>query len=452
MSKRKLVLQAVVIIALMLVTVACSAAESTATPTTEPQPSVAGRYRLRPPGYGDPDQTIEADYYLVLNKDQTAQYEEQKIGGSEISVIARGTWQREGGGAIIELTELFGSPVENPEVLKYEYVDGFPTVTEYAAGDQLYDLEQAKYSIGSGERHPLVSELHKRLARIDYLNFADPGDDLYTEETRKAVVAFQQAQGLMPDGVVDAATWVLLGNPPPPVPTPTPWPMPPPAPTPTTAPTAEVPVTAGPPDLSRLRTHTEDGKPIVYFTFDDGPSSYTQQLIDLFAQYGGQATFFVLGNQVQALPEQVRTAAKEGHYIANHTNTHTSLSGVTPEQFMNEVETTRQIILQTAGDLFTLDKDVKYLRPPYGAADANTRNYANALGYAVVMWDIDPQDWRRPGADVIANHITSSVYPGAIVLSHDGGGDRAQTIEAYRKVLAELSNQGYVFRNVFVGP
>jgi peptidoglycan/xylan/chitin deacetylase (PgdA/CDA1 family) len=95
---------------------------------------------------------------------------------------------------------------------------------------------------------------------------------------------------------------------------------------------------------------------------------------------------------------------------------------------------------------------VKYLRPPYGATDQNTLSYADALGYAVVLWDIDPQDWRRPGADVIANHIISSVYPGAIVLSHDGGGDRTQTVEAYRTVLAQLSSQGYVFRNIFVGP
>jgi len=99
-----------------------------------------------------------------------------------------------------------------------------------------------------------------------------------------------------------------------------------------------------------------------------------------------------------------------------------------------------------------LDKDVKYLRPPYGATDANTRNYAAALGYAVVMWDIDPQDWRQPGADVIASHIISSVYPGAIVLSHDGGGDRTQTLAAYETVMRELSAQGYVFRNIFVGP
>lgn len=461
MKKATFLLSVALLGAITLFAASCQK-EQAASATGTPTHSIAGRYRLSPSGYADnPNQPEEADYHLVLNQDGTAQFEEQKIGGSETTVIARGTWEKAETGAIIKVTELDGRTLDKPEILKYEYVDGFPVATEFTAGNELYSLEEAKYSIGSGERHPLVNELHSRLAKIDYLNFADPGDDLYTEDTRKAVVAFQQAQGLIPDGVVNAATWVLLGSPAPPVATPTPWPtftpLPATAPAPTTVagetpPAKDVPSTSGAPDLSRLRTHTDDGKPIVYFTFDDGPGPYSQQLMDLFAEYNGQATFFVLGNQVRPNSETIRAEAKAGHYIANHTNTHTSLSGVTPEQFMNQVKSTEQIILEVAGDLFTLDKAVKYLRPPYGATDANTMNYAFAMGYAVVLWDIDPQDWRRPGADVIANHIVSSVYPGAIVLSHDGGGDRTQTVEAYKQALSQLSAQGYVFKNIFVGP
>ena len=110
-----------------------------------------------------------------------------------------------------------------------------------------------------------------------------------------------------------------------------------------------------------------------------------------------------------------------------------------------------QIALDIALDLFGLDRDVRYVRPPYGATDAKTRNYAASLGYAVVMWDIDPQDWRKPGAGVIASHIVSSVYPGAIILMPDGGRDRSQTVVALKRVLRELSAQGYVFRNICVG-
>jgi len=392
-------------------------------------------------------QNDDEDFYMALNHDYTVTFEVQKAGESEVTVAARGTWRADGDGVIVELTELRGNPVTTPDVLKFELVDGFPVATEYQAGDTLHNLEAAKFSIGAGERHPLVNELHKRMASIDYLNFTDPGDDLYTEETRKAVVAFQQAQGLLPDGVVNAATWVLLGNPSPPLPAPTPMPLP------TTAPPVEgEPPPTGAPDLSKLATHTDDGSPIVYLTFDDGPSSFTTQMNDLFARYDAEVTYFALGQSVRSYPDIVRASASAGHYVANHTYSHESLESMTPEQFMNEVESTKQAILEVAGDLFTLDKDVKYLRPPYGATDANTRNYAAALGYAVVMWDIDPQDWRRPGADVIASHIISSVYPGAIVLSHDGGGDRTQTLAAYETAMRELSAQGYVFKNVFVGP
>jgi peptidoglycan/xylan/chitin deacetylase (PgdA/CDA1 family) len=117
---------------------------------------------------------------------------------------------------------------------------------------------------------------------------------------------------------------------------------------------------------------------------------------------------------------------------------------------LKQVEETRQIILDIALDLFILDRDVRYLRPPYGATDANSRQYAADAGYAIVLWDIDPQDWRRSGAKVIADHVVREAYPGAIVLMHDGGGDRAQSVAALEMILRELSQQGYAFRNVYV--
>jgi peptidoglycan/xylan/chitin deacetylase (PgdA/CDA1 family) len=467
MNRGNPVLQIVAWIGIMLLVAACGAAQAEPTPTAaeavppspntgsevEPQPtvvssvtevvtpaSVAGRYRLRSPGYEeDYDQAIENDYYLVLNEDGTAQFEAEAIASGEVSVEARGTWQLDGDGAVIEITELFGEPVATPEVLRYEYRDGFPVATEYAAGSTLYNLEEAEFTIGAGERHPLVRELHRRLAAIDYLGFTDPGDDIFTEETRKAVVAFQEAQGLLPNGEVDPSTWVLLGNPPPPLPTPTPLPAP-------TGATSAL----GVPDLKGLPTHTDDGAPILYFTFDDGPSKYSQQVIDLLAEYDAQATFFVLGKAAKNNPELIRAMAQGGHYVANHTYSHPSLKGVTQEAFIKEVEGTKAIILDIALDLFSLDRDVRYLRPPYGATDANTRQYAADLGYAVVLWDVDPQDWRRPGAQVIAGHIVRSAYPGAIVLMHDGGGERTQSVAALETILRELSAQGYVFRNIFV--
>lgn len=432
-KKRVIGIWVVVPLVVLLVVAACGS------PQTAPESPISGRFRLRTAN----DQT---DIVLFLNKDWTVEVQQQGAGETEPVTTARGTWQLDGNSGIITLTELRGQPVASPEVVRVKLQDGFIVVTAYQAGGTLYDLEEAKFSIGSGERHPLVRELHRRLAAIDYLGFEDPGDDLYTEETRKAVVRFQEAQGLVPNGVVDEITWVRLGNPPPPVAAPTPWPTPVP----------EAPPAGEPPAVGERATHTEDGKPILYLTFDDGPSSYTQQVLDLLAQYNAEATFFVLGQSVQGNPDAVRAEITAGNLIGNHTTSHVSVDGLSPDQFMQEIKNVEQVVVAAAGDLIATDPRYaagsRYMRPPYGATDSNTLSYATSLGYAVVLWDIDPQDWRRPGADVIASHIVSSAYPGAIVLMHDGGGDRTQTVAALGMVLSQLSQQGYAFRTIYVGP
>jgi len=205
------------------------------------------------------------------------------------------------------------------------------------------------------------------------------------------------------------------------------------------------------PDPNNLPKHTEDGKPIIYLTFDDGPHPpYTEGVLALMTQYGGQCTFFVVGQNVRVHPQVVRMMAAAGHYVANHTYTHPSLPDLNHEQFVEEMETTRRVILETASDLFHLDGDIRLMRPPYGHMDDHTRDYAADLGYAVVLWDVDPWDWNEPGSEAIIQHVLPRVFPGAIVLLHDGGGDRSQTVEALATILPELSAQGYTFRNMFV--
>ncbi len=439
----------VILIGILLLVIACTssptgtsdAPTADSSPGNEPaaETSIAGRYRLKAPDYEeDYDQALTEDYYLVLNEDGTVQFEAVKITEpADVSVVARGTWVRDGAGVLVEVDEFSGQALAQPETVRYEYRDGFPVATDFQPGGKLYNLAEAEFTIGAGERHPLVRELHQRLASVDYLGFTDPGDDLFTEGTRKAVVAFQESQGLLPNGEVNPATWVQLGNPQQPVPTPTPLP-----------PSAEGESRPGVPDIDNLPTHTDDGQPILYLTFDVGPSSFSQQMIDLMAKRDAQATFFVLGQAAESKPDLVRAMAQAGHYVANHTYGHPSLEGVSQEEFLREVEETREIILDIALDLFTLDRDVRYLRPPYGATDANSRQYAADAGYAIVLWDIDPQDWRRPGAKVIADHVVREAHPGAIVLMHDGGGDRAQSVAALDTILSRLSQQGYAFANV----
>ena len=180
----------------------------------------------------------------------------------------------------------------------------------------------------------------------------------------------------------------------------------------------------------------------VYLTFDDGPSApFTGQVLDLLARFNAKGTFFVLGVNVQTMPEFTRRAALEGHSIANHTMSHASLQGIDHDAFFNEVTAAQSILDELAGAAST-----RCLRPPYGATDSFTRAYAAELGYALVLWDVDPRDWARPGVDEIVSAIREGSGPSKIILMHDGGGDRTQTVAALEQVLAQLSDFGYEFK------
>lgn len=177
--------------------------------------------------------------------------------------------------------------------------------------------------------------------------------------------------------------------------------------------------------------------PLIYLTFDDGPDpTYTPQVLDLLARYGARATFFVIGRSAAAHPELIQRIAAEGHTLGNHTYNHPSLAGMGREQVLAELGRTQEAL----GGL-----GAACMRPPYGAEDQFTATYAAELGLSVVRWGIDPQDWARPGAATIAAHVLARAHPGAIVLFHDGGGDRSQTVAALEPILSGLSAQGYQF-------
>lgn len=179
------------------------------------------------------------------------------------------------------------------------------------------------------------------------------------------------------------------------------------------------------------------GERVVYLTFDDGPHpSYTPPILDLLARYNARATFFVLGRQVEAHPALTEAIHAAGHKLANHTYSHPALAGVGREIFLREVGTAQNLLGARASGCF---------RPPYGSLDANTYIYAAELGLRLVLWDVDPQDWALPGAGAIAARVLGSTGPGSIVLFHDGGGERSQTVAALATILAELSAQGYRF-------
>jgi peptidoglycan/xylan/chitin deacetylase (PgdA/CDA1 family) len=184
-------------------------------------------------------------------------------------------------------------------------------------------------------------------------------------------------------------------------------------------------------------TLTTAADKVLYLTFDDGPfSPNTEAILDLLAQHGARATFFVVGTQAAARPALLERIHAGGHGLANHTWGHRSLEGASWETFAAQVT--------GLGDLLG-EKESKCLRPPYSKTDANTFAWAEALGYRVVLYSADPEDWKLPGDTVVAQRIVAQAQPGAIIVLHDGGGDRTQTVAALAAAIPALKAEGYRF-------
>ena len=203
----------------------------------------------------------------------------------------------------------------------------------------------------------------------------------------------------------------------------------------TPAPTSTVP-TVRPP---RPVTPDDEGA-VLYLTFDDGPHPvYTPQVLDVLARHGARATFFVLGSLAEAHPDIIQRIAAEGHTIANHTWNHEVLAGLPRSAFDDTISRTQAVL----GALAT-----PCLRPPYASIDAFTQEWAASHGLDLMMWTVDPGDWRRPPASEIADHIVERARAGAVVLLHDGGGDRSRTVQGLDMALERLADRGLRYEPV----
>lgn len=181
--------------------------------------------------------------------------------------------------------------------------------------------------------------------------------------------------------------------------------------------------------------------PYIALTFDDGPSAkLTPKLLDLLAAHHIHATFFVIGQNVSENPEITARAAREGHEIGNHSWSHPNFAKMSEEGVRRELRKTDDAIRSATGASPTL------VRPPYGSITAREKKWITAeFGYRIVLWDVDPLDWKRPGPTVVANRILRNTRAGSIVLSHD---IHPGTIEAMPSTLAELEAKGFQFVTV----
>ena len=179
---------------------------------------------------------------------------------------------------------------------------------------------------------------------------------------------------------------------------------------------------------------------VVYITFDDGPSArYTPEILQVLSKYGVHATFFEVGQNVAGQPSLTSRVYRQGHSVQNHSWSHPDLRHLSAGQFAYQVTATDRQIRSHTG------YQPCCLRPPYGAVDATVRARAAALGKKLALWTVDPRDWSRPGVAAIKARVLQQVRPGSVVLLHDGGGDRSQTVAALGDILKTLKARGYTF-------
>ncbi len=176
-------------------------------------------------------------------------------------------------------------------------------------------------------------------------------------------------------------------------------------------------------------------------TFDDGPDPYwTPRILDALRKYHVPATFFVLGANAEKYPALLRRIVAEGHEIGSHTFTHSNLAAIPERQVALELNATQRVIEAATG------RSTQLFRPPYDAdarpediAQLRPLKIAQDLGYLTVLEQVDPKDWDRPGAAEIVRRVQAQHTEGSVLLLHDAGGNRRQTLEALPKILEALS-------------
>lgn len=185
------------------------------------------------------------------------------------------------------------------------------------------------------------------------------------------------------------------------------------------------------------------GGKYVALTFDDGPSRYTPQILQALKDKGAKATFFNLGNESKANPALTKQVVDSGNELGSHTNTHQNLPKLDRDALRSEITSAFDTLKSNAGL-----PGMQMMRAPYGAfTKVEWARSADLIGTNVI-WNIDTLDWKRPGADAIRDAVVNKAYNGAIVLMHDGGGDRSQDVDALPQIIDGLRQKGFTLVTV----
>jgi peptidoglycan/xylan/chitin deacetylase (PgdA/CDA1 family) len=199
-----------------------------------------------------------------------------------------------------------------------------------------------------------------------------------------------------------------------------------------------------PADPAQPMYYIHDGRKRVALTIDDGPSPvYTPEILRLLHRYKITAAFSMIGVNVDAHPGVAREVAEAGHMIVNHTWTHPDLALMSSAAIRDEMVRGTEAIHRVTG------RRPHMFRAPYGAWSPTVLEWCEHMRMTPLDWSVDPRDWSRPGVPAIVGNIMDNTRTGSIILEHDGGGDRSQTVAALKVVLPRLLAEGFHFRTPY---
>lgn len=217
-----------------------------------------------------------------------------------------------------------------------------------------------------------------------------------------------------------------------PKPTATPRPSPKRTPTPTPKPAAKPAAKPKPKPAAAPKVPQGQGK-VLFLSFDDGPDpTWTPQVLEVLAANKAHATFFMIGSSAAEHTALIRTVRAKGHTVGSHTFTHANLTKLSDAGVISQLARTRAVIGPTT-----------CTRPPYGAVSPRVTTLLAGQGQHAQLWDIDTRDWAKPGVPAIVNSVLTHAKNGAVVLMHDGGGNRSETVAALKTLLPKLRSAGW---------
>lgn len=183
------------------------------------------------------------------------------------------------------------------------------------------------------------------------------------------------------------------------------------------------------------------GRRRIALTFDDGPSAYTSRVLDVLESQNVPATFFIVGQNVAGREDLLMRMLADGDMIGNHSYTHVDLSRASPTA-LTQIDDTQATIKSATGFTPCL------IRPPYGRTSKKLLGALRTRHLTSTLWSVNPQDFLNPGTATIKRRVLAGVKPGSIILDHDGGGDRGQTLAAIPSIIQNLKARGYTFVTV----